>query len=303
MVVAIRKNPLKLWTKSRWGYAPLLLFQASLVAICLLLVAGTGVGASPFMVLNRDTDSLILNLEGNPGGHTYSWVTAGDGAMIDYGDYFGVVANPEKKHIWVNAIASSKYVDTLPDGSPISPGVYGASLRTRLPILPLADGDQEQNPQNACFSIGLYDGTGKFGSGAHIRLEATLIWVLNPWDQECYRLEVLQAGGKRVDIGITIPHDSEWHTIQFEADFNSKKVTSVTADGRTVRCSVDLYETYSYDWQDVTAIWASVESCSAFPGRDCDRVFWWQQDYQDFIWWMGSAVPLTGYTTSLLNSD
>ena len=60
-------------------------------------------------------------IEENPGGGTDCPEPAveGDAVVISYDDYGEVIANPNEKHIWVNAIGAKKFWDKFPDGKNI----------------------------------------------------------------------------------------------------------------------------------------------------------------------------------------
>jgi hypothetical protein len=237
--------------------------------------------------------NLSLSGEPNPGNVTDAEVLPSDSLLTINPGYFSVTSNVDQRQIWVNTMAVSKYVEKTPDGSPITLGIYECSFYTRIPPnspSPSFNMDQVQNGECIDFDIILYDGRNEFERGSKRRIEAAGTWKLNPWDKDHNKILMRTTGGEWVDKGFYIPFDRRWHKITFTADFDREILLSVSVDGRTKYYYTPLWIRESPEWGDEVAMWSSLGSCSLYPQyiSESDRtpkyIFWWQQDFRDFIW-------------------
>jgi hypothetical protein len=188
--------------------------------------------------------NLSLSDEPNPGNVTDAEVLLSDSSLVINSDYFSVISNTNKRQIWVNTMAVSKFTEQTPDGNTISLGVYTSSFYFRIPPgspLPSFDINQTQNGEGCDFDIILYDGKDLFGRGSHRRVEAAGTWKLNPWDQNHNKIVMRTTDGKWIDKGLYIPYDREWHKITFVADFDKEILISVSVDNLTKFYNTPLY--------------------------------------------------------------
>lgn len=259
-----------------------------------IIIASVFAGSAvPSDASSQQPSNLSIGYEPDPGGVTDAEVLQSDSSLIIYPSYFSVISNVNKRLIWVNTMAVNKYIEKTPDGKPITLGTYESSFYTRIPPnspLPSFDMNQAQNGECCDFDIILYDGRNEFGCGSHRRIEAAGTWKLNRWDKNHNKILMRTTNGEWVDKGFYIPFDRAWHKITFVADFDKEILLSVSVDGRKKIYNTPLFIRESPDWGDDIAIWSSVASCSLYPQyvSESDRtpkyIFWWQQDYKNFIW-------------------
>jgi len=191
--------------------------------------------------------------------------------------------NAPKENIWVNAIGGYTFTETFPDGDPILPGVYKYAFEARLPEVP--NQDVEEAPESMELVFSLWDGRQAIYPTDKISLEAGLWWQLNPWNAATYGKVYLWAGYDpitKLDTGITLTPDTQWHRFELVADFINKRYVSMTVDDQTVDLrTTDLPRVHRPAWGNEIAFLIKAESLAAWPEADCQHDITWTTHFRN----------------------
>ena len=245
---------------------------------------GADVEAYQCIYASKNLAGMSTGLERNPGRGTsgedaYLPLDGGYTTSLELGT---ISANPGNRLVYINTMVGPKFINSWPDGKPIDREVECIRFETRMPRLPTGN----NIPQCFTFVMFLYDGNNVFGSGSHRNLEACAQWVLNPWDANKGKLFVLNRSGAWIDTGLSInPRSTDWHYIEFKADFNTEEYVSLTVDGKQVHLQgIPIYETMRNEWDGNTAAFCTLEVTNAWPGNPARYKYSWAQDFRDFSW-------------------
>jgi hypothetical protein len=202
------------------------------------------------LYVSRNLAGHALFAECNPGGGTDCPCTEADvalRALIDHGE---VTSNVAVTHTYVNALGYQKWVEIMPDGNPVSLGIYVYAGQFRLPILPLADLSQHENGQAMHLMIQLWDGRDVLFPAGGATLEGTIYWVLNPWQLDLGHVQVYTGSNPivLVETGLILQPDLGWHTFELVVDLVGQRYVSLTI---------------------------TTESLATWPQGDCRDAFTW----------------------------
>lgn len=218
--------------------------------------------------------------ECNPGGTTSCPCDATDAAIISYQEYGVIIANPNKRGTFVNAIGFKKFTDNLLPDLPIDTGVYKYSGEIKLPSLPKPDDTQQSNPQAVHIMIQLYDGNNQIWNEGKVSVEAAIYWDLNPWSADYGKIKVYTEGLILVSTGILLPPDTDWHYFELVADFHTMKYTSITVGDQSKDLStIKLAKVARPDWGNDLSFSITTESENA--SNNCDKVFYWETYFRN----------------------
>ncbi len=250
--------------------------------------------------LADDSNWALVYASSNLAGHLVSaecWPAEPDPPDIPCGasdvglvstDRFGsVIANVLSTTVYVNAIAAQRFTDMFPDGRPLNLDVFKYRADLRCPVLPFPSTSQTQNPQAAHMMIQLWDGAGRLWSNDHVALEATALWALNAWTTntlgKLYVYTSSDTGAlELVDTGLCIAPDTNWHTVEFVADFVHTNFVSIRFDDQLADLSaVQIARLRRPDWGDELLYHITQESCSVYPGPAYDLIFQWTMLYRN----------------------
>lgn len=211
-----------------------------------------------------------VDSECNPGnGTSCTCDPQTDVSLVNHNDFMEVIANPNGKNTWVNAIADLKR-PVLPGNAPLQPAKLLYSGQFKIPNIPAMDVSQKNNAQADHFMIQMYDGKNQFGWGNKITMEASFYWQLNPWAAKYGHFFVYIPNHQLVDTGINLPPDSNWHNFEIVADFVNRKWITVQVDDQTADVSTQPLALISHpDWGNEQLVIITVEAEPAWPKATC----------------------------------
>jgi hypothetical protein len=240
---------------------------------------------------SKNLSGHVAYIEENPGGATDCPVPAVEGedaVVISYDDYGEVIANPNKKHIWVNAIGAKKFWDKFPDGKNIVLAPYKYSGEFRLPTLPAPDDTQVENSEAVHFMIQLYDGTNTLLEADNHSLEFSILWKLNPWTDDYGKIFVYTGDPNNnnfpgvFETQIKLEPDKEWHSFEMIVNFETLKWVSITIDGvKEYLCDVDVARVKHDEWGDDFFFCITTESQPSWPQYNCEKIFTWTTQFRN----------------------
>ena len=263
-----------------------------LLPALLSLIASYSLAEGDWEVLYVSTNltNHLISVEpwpGDPNPPTTPVITTADVALVIHDDYGSVIANVRETNVYVNAIAAQRFTNTLPDSSPIALDIFKYRGTFRNTAVPAQDTNQRTNGQNAHMMIQMWDGSNQVWQANKRALEATVMWSVNAWQTNDYGkvyLYTTTTGGplELVDTGLTLPVDTNWHTVEFVANFSSKKFVSVTADGAWANVNtVNIARLLRTNWGPELLYHITQESSSAYPGPAYSNIFTWTVQYKD----------------------
>lgn len=223
---------------------------------------------------------------GDPNPPTSPVITTADVKLAVYDGYAEVIANPRLTNVFVNAIAAQRFMDTFPDGSPIELDVFRYGCWFRCLAVPTTDIAQTQNGQNAHMMIQMWDGANRVWQADKVALESTVMWSLSAWETNTYGKLLLYTTTtgplELVDTGLTLPVDTNWHNVEFVADFVNRKFVSICADGVWADIgAVGIARLLRADWGSELLYHITQESSSLYPGPGYSNIFAWTMQYRD----------------------
>jgi hypothetical protein len=233
-------------------------------------------------------------IEPNPGGGTQCPFAEDDAKLISYDDYGEVIANPNLRNVWINAIGAKKFWNEFPGGKNIVLGTYKYSGEFRLPVLPAPDDTQVENSEAVHFMIQLFDGTNTLLEADNHSLEFSILWKLNAWTNDYGKIFVYTGDPDNnnipgvSDTGIKLEADTNWHTFEMIVDFQTLKWVSIAIDGVKKDLSdLDVAKVKHDDWGDDFFLCITTESQSAWPQYNCEKVFTWTTQFRnlEFGYW------------------
>jgi len=274
------------------------------LATAALLLGATGAqGQYEVLYSSSNLQDHLVSAECDPGGNSACGCSAADVGITALGDRGQVVSNVNAQNRWANAIGHHKFIESFPDGRPVSLGTYRYRGKVRLPLLPFPDVDQQENPEAAQMMVQLWDGRNELFQSDMKSVEATIYWNLNPWSPGSGEISVYRYPLELVTTGIVVAPDMQWHDFESIVDLAKREWVSVTIDGQVADLAgVRLPERPHPEWGSEVAIGITHESLSAWSDADCSTVFTWTTEYKDieFAYLAGSglepAIPLAvGY--------
>ncbi len=245
---------------------------------------------------SKNLSGHVAYIEENPGGGTdcpEPAVEGEDAKIISYDDYGEVIANPNKKHIWVNAIGAKKFMGKFPNGKNIVLSPYKYSGEFRLPKLPAPDDTQQENPEAVHLMIQLFDGTNTL-LDHNYSLEFSILWKLNPWTGDYGKIFVYTGNPNNNNIPglfetqIKLEPDTNWHRFEMIVDFNTLKWVSITIDDvKEDLCDLDVAKVKHVDWGDAFFLCITTESQPVWPQYNCEKIFTWTTQFRklEFGYW------------------
>lgn len=240
--------------------------------------------SQPFRMIYNSTDMSDYKVtdECNPGGGTQCECSMDDAGIEYSSGYMEVISNKSQKHLWINSIGYKKFIDTFPDGKPVSVSRYKYSYQTRMKVLPKPDTSQLQNPQAVHLMLQLYNGSGELWSGAKEAREGAIYWELNPWNADFGKIKVYTTNFQLAETGIILNPDTNWHTFGLELDFSSLKYQKIYVD--TLESDISgipvLVKSYP-GWSSENVLGLTAESMATWPGDTCKFVFSWHQQFKN----------------------
>ena len=247
---------------------------------------------------SRNLSGHVAYIEENPGGGTACpdpAVEGEDAIIVSYDDYGEVVANPNQKHIWVNAIGTKKFMEIFPGGRNIVLGTYRYSGEFRLPKLPAPNINQVENPEAVHFMIQLYDGTDTLLDADNYSLEFSILWKLNPWTDDYGKIMVYTGVSENkydppdiFETAINLEPDENWHRFEMIVDYKTLKWVSISIDGvKEDLCDLDAARVKHDDWGDDFFLGITTESQSVWPQYNCELIFTWATQFRnlEFGYW------------------
>ena len=227
--------------------------------------------------------------ECNPGGGTNCPCSALDASITSLVDYGSVTSNIRQVNTFVNAIGYKKFPEIFPDGDSISLGIYKYVGYIKLPIMPLANYSQHQNPQGVHFMIQVWDGRGKLFGLTDSSYECSIYWELNPWVQPSGKVYIYKtdtsnpSGYILIETGIILSPDTLWHRFELVSDLVHRKYVSVTVDGNIKAMDYPMHHVYHPDWgQDISLI-ITTETSATWPEYNCNKIFYWSTYFKDLV--------------------
>lgn len=264
-----------------------------LAAACLLLRA-TGVqGEYEILYSNPNLQDHLVSAECDPGDNSACGCSVADVEIAVLGDRGRVTSNVNAGNRWANAIGHWEFIESFPDGRPVSLGTYRYRGKVRLPLLPFPDVNQQENPEAAQMMVQLWDGRNELLQSDKQSVEATIYWNLNPWSPGSGEISVYQYPLELVGTGIAVAPDTLWHDFESIVNLRSKEWISVTIDGQVADLAgARLPERPHPEWGSEVAIGITQESLSAWSDAECSTVFTWATEYRDieFAYLSGSGL-------------
>jgi hypothetical protein len=279
-----RGTPLRA-RSARAGWA-----QGVLLAVS-LLPAGPSVapGEDGWEILytSPNLSNHLVSVECSPGDPTTNCpCSTADVSLVVYADHGEVTANVLRTNVYVNAIGYKPFQDAFPHGDPVKLDVFRYRADLRLPVVPLPSVTQTQNAQSAHLMIQLWDGSNRLWQSNKVALEATLFWTLNPWQTnelgKVFAYTSTTGPLQIVDTGLTLPVDTNWHRLEFVADFAHARFVSARADGvRADLSTVAVARVAHTNWGNELLYQITQESCSTYPNPGYTNIFTWTMQYRN----------------------
>ena len=210
-----------------------------------------------------------------------------DVGLLAFEKYGAVISNIRQQPTYVNAIGYKKFADTFPDGRAIMPGIYTYTAQVRLPVLPVPDDTQTENPQAVHLMIQYWNGRNTSSQREKTTLEGAIYWDLNPWTSphgtiKVYTNSSVDGELELFDTGLQLPPDTAWHTFELVVDLSLQRYVSVTVDAETRDLSpIPLAQVPQPDWGDDVSFTITTESMAASPQENCWPVFTWTTHFKD----------------------
>jgi hypothetical protein len=223
----------------------------------------------------------------NLSGHTVTPEQVGSGqvyqsdvSIASYSGYGTVGANVQQRAgCYVNAIGNKKFTDTFPDGVNIHLAIYKYKYQIQLPVVPSKS--SLQVPQATHLMMQYWDGSNKTWQANKNTLEATIYWLLNPWDPNYGYLYLYTGPGLQLtNTGVKVTPDTNWHTFELIADFSTKKYCSMSIDGvYHDLSSYTVSNVYQPTWGSDLSFLISTESMNCYPGQN--QAFFWFTNFKE----------------------
>ena len=216
-----------------------------------------------------------------------------DISLTSFDNYGEVTSNVNIENTYVNAIGHKKFTDFFPNGTPITLSNFRYTGEFRLPIIPKADVNQVDNPEAVHMMMQLYDGSNKLWTANKHTLEGTIYWALNPWtsDGQKGKIKIYIYPLTRIDTGIELPPDTDWHKFELIVDFINKKYVSITIDDITKDLSAyELAQVDHNDWGTDLSFNITTESEAASPGENCENSFRWTTIFKNLKFYRYSVL-------------
>ncbi|RCV64246.1 hypothetical protein C5S53_09725 [Methanophagales archaeon] len=221
--------------------------------------------------------------------------TVDDVEITSFESYANVTSNVQRKeNTYANAIGY-KLIETFPDDTPITSGIYKYEGKVRLPVLP--DVNQTEKPHAVQMSIQFQDGGET--------LEGRIYWDLDPWTQDGKRGKIkVHTNGVDLpiltDTGIRSyqnkPFDTDWHTFELVVDFATQKYVTATFDDETKNlCDYELVQVESSSNDTNTFLNITTESLAARPSSN--ENFTWTTQFKDLNLSRITTLPVTAKIT------
>jgi hypothetical protein len=205
-----------------------------------------------------------------------------DASIASYGDYGEVTANPQGHRTFVDAIGYRKFIETLPNGYPITLGAYRYAGEFRLTAIPHPNPAQLANGESIHAMVQLWDGRNALYQSNRTTLEGTLFWSLNPWDANYKKIRIYTYPLTLIDTGIILTPDTIWHSFELAVDTVSQRYLYIAIDGRRVDLSgTRLAQVYQPNWGSEVSLAITTESGNANPGAGCPNIFKWTLQFRN----------------------
>ncbi|MEK7286733.1 MAG: family 16 glycosylhydrolase [Nitrospirota bacterium] len=245
-------------------------------------VAFTASGGPQVAYKSSNLAGHRISAECNPGATVSCACSASDVQLLSSSDKGEVVSNVNLQGTYVNAIGYKPFLETFPDGKVISLGTYRYRYKVRLPILPKADPQQQENPQAVHMMIQLWDGRNALWENNKRTMEFAIYWDLNPWDPDHGRIKLYTTDLKLFSTDIRLVPDTNWHEFELMGDFAKQKYISVTIDGQTQKVdTLAPVMVHQPGWGNDVSLNITTESMAAFPGFTCENKFIWKTEFKD----------------------
>jgi hypothetical protein len=221
--------------------------------------------------------------ECNPGGGTDCACSQLDASISSFTGY-GEVTNVRGVNTYVNAIGFKKFIEVFPDSQPVTLGVYQYSGEFRIPVLPVPDLSQVENPQAIHLMIQFWDGRNQLLPLNDHTLEGAIYWDLNPWNVDYGKIKIYALPLDLIDTGLYLQPDTQWHRFSLVIDLNYQKYVSISIDDQSLYLSeVGLAQVYHDDWGNDLSIGLTTESMATWPQTDCTFVFKWTTQFRNLV--------------------
>jgi len=205
-------------------------------------------------------------------------VDENDVGLTANADYGVVSANVLRRSIYINAIGCQKSIDRFPDGAPIHLARYLYQCEIKLPIIPIASG--QQIPQAVHLMMQYWDGDSKTWDANKNTLEASIYWNLNPWLSNCGEVYIYTTGLQLFDTGYKLSPDTDWHSFKLIADFEKKEYISITIGKTDIDLSGKaLCQVQHNDWSSELSFSLTTESMNCYPSSN--EIFWWDTYFRE----------------------
>jgi hypothetical protein len=291
---ACRGRPISRAIAGTADYDAHVLKQSATVAVATIVFLGGGVtgparggGCWETIYVSTNLTNHAVSVECSPGDPTTNCpCSTADVQLAVFEDHGEVTANINQSNFFVNAIGYKRFQDVWPDGKPLSMDILKYSGEIRLPVPPLPTVAQTQNAETAQMMLQLWDGSNRMWEANHTALEATIFWDLNPWRSATFgniKVYTSTTGSlSLVETGLSLPVDTNWHSLEFTVDFIGGKFVSVVADGVRANVStIDVARVYRPTWGNEVLYHITQESCSTYPGPGYSNIFWWATEYRN----------------------
>jgi hypothetical protein len=196
--------------------------------------------------------------------------------------YSELLANVNLRPIMAHAIAFYRLIDETALSF-----VHSCGYKFRLPYLPQADVNSEENGETIEGGIFVWD-------GGQTRLDYGMAfqWVVNPWAEDSGHLKAWTTGEQWVQVG-ELPLASEalkWHEVRMVVDYPSQD-TQLFIDETQYQSY--LAATPKTDWGTETAARLQAEVVSIYPQPSDIRAMH-RAEFRDWYWsWTYKAyLPL-----------
>jgi hypothetical protein len=231
---------------------------------------------------SANLDGHSLYAECNPDDGTSCGCSELDVGLVSFAGHGEVTSNVRRRHTYVNALGYMKFTEVFPSGESLSLDTYRYKGEFSLPIVPLDDVSQAQNPQAIHMMIQFWDGRSELHESNNHTLEAVIYWDLNPWTQDYGKIKVYAKPAILVDSGITLTPDTNWHTFELVANLETQHYEFIVIDGMTADLSsVELAQVYQPEWGTDLSLSITTESLAAWPKADCEYMFWWTTRFRN----------------------
>jgi hypothetical protein len=233
-----------------------------------------------------DLNGYTVFAEVNPGGGVWTPADQTDARINHNGTYSEVIANPNNRNVYVNAIGYLKWFDRTPDGAGIGLKRYRYVYALRLPRVPSTSTPSGGwNAQNVHQMIQMWDGADRLGNGQRKTREAAIYWQLNPWGSDYGKIYVYGDNNGSLylhDTGIRLNPDTNWHTFEIRADFATGYYYGIVVDQQYRSLSnVRIARVSQPSWGNDLSLVLTAEAGNTYPGSNNTYKSQWSAQFKD----------------------